>query len=121
MFTTPTAAIDFARVEEFCRRFPEGVRVEYKEQLTKIPRVVSSFANSVGGVWIIGVETDSNNMPVFPIKGMPKTPGIEEQIVQSCITGIYPAITPEVKVIESPADRSWKRHVGSNQVSATRG
>jgi len=106
MFTTPTAAIDFARVEEFCRRFPEGVRVEYKEQLTKIPRVVSSFANSVGGVWIIGVETDSNNMPVFPIKGMPKTPGIEEQIVQSCITGIYPAITPEVKVIESPADRS---------------
>ena len=109
MFTTPLADIDFTQVENFCRTFQEGVRVEYKAAPVHIPKVVSSFANSVGGIWVIGVETDpTTNMPRLPIAGMPNRPGIGEQIIQACITGIYPAITPELKVIELPDDPDRK-------------
>ena len=46
MFHTPLNEISFEKVENFCRAFPEGVRVEYKRELTKdIPKVISSFAN----------------------------------------------------------------------------
>ena len=56
MFHTPLAEITFEQIENFCRTFPEGVRVEYKRELIKdIPKVISSFANSSGGIWIIGV------------------------------------------------------------------
>lgn len=34
-----------------CRSFPEGVRVQYKQEPTRsIPKIVSSFANTVGGI-----------------------------------------------------------------------
>ena len=39
-------------------------------------------------------------MPIFPLAGMPRATGVEEQIVQSAQTGIYPAITPAVRVFD---------------------
>jgi hypothetical protein len=49
-------------IKEFARKFPEGLRVEYKADLTqsvrnKVPAIVSSFGNSFGGVLIIGIKT----------------------------------------------------------------
>ena len=49
-------------LKEFARKLPEGLRVEYKADLTqsvrnKVPAIVSSFANSFGGVLIIGIKT----------------------------------------------------------------
>lgn len=101
MFNTPLAQASFEQVVRFCETFPEGVRVEYKRELAGIPKVISSFANTAGGIWVIGVETDkTTNMPKMPITGMLGKQGIEEQIVQSAHTGIYPAITPDVRVFE---------------------
>jgi len=104
MFHTPLNDITFEQVENFCRTFPEGVRVEYKREVTKdIPKVVSSFANSSGGIWIIGVTTDaSTNLPRLPLEGMKRRGGVEEQITQSSHSGIYPAITPDVRVLDVP-------------------
>ena len=42
------------------------------------------------------------NKVLFPIEGIPKTPGLEERIVQSAITGIYPSVMPEVILIDVP-------------------
>ena len=103
MFTKLAADITFADIEEFCQQFGEGVRVEYKQQITKdIPKTVSSFANTLGGIFIIGAETDSTNQVIFPIQGIPKRGGIEEQIQQSALTGIYPAVIPEVIICDVP-------------------
>ncbi len=103
MFATALEGIDFGKVEEFCKAFPEGVRVEYKAQPVQIPKIVSSFANTVGGIWVMGVETHaSTNLPKLPLAGMPRRKGIEEQIVQACQSGIYPPATPGVKVLEVP-------------------
>ena len=48
-------------IRAFCNVFNEGVRVEYKSDLDqavrqKIPKIVSSFANALGGVLVIGVK-----------------------------------------------------------------
>ena len=102
MFTKLAADITFADIEEFCREFGEGVRVEYKRDIQHITKIVSSFANTSGGIFIIGVETDSTNQVIFPIQGIPKKGGIEEQIQQSALTGIYPAVIPEVIICDVP-------------------
>ena len=106
MFTKPIGEITFEDVKAFCREFPEGIRVEYKRQIdTKkhVPKIVSSFANTYGGIFIIGTETNSTNNKVkFPIQGISKVPGIEERIIQSALMGIYPAATPEVISVDIP-------------------
>ena len=102
MFTKLAADITFADIEDFCREFGEGARVEYKRDIQHIPKIVSSFANTSGGIFIIGVETHNDNTVKFPIQGIPKRSGIEEQIQQSALTGIYPAVTPEVIVCDVP-------------------
>ena len=102
MFTKLSSDITFSDIEEFCREFDEGVRVEYKREIQHIPKIVSSFANTLGGIFIIGVEADQNNKVKFPIQGIPNKSGIEEQIQQSALTGIYPAVMPEVIVRAVP-------------------
>lgn len=102
MFTKLAADITFSDVEDFCREFGEGVRVEYKREIQHIPKIVSSFANTLGGIFIAGVETDQNNTVKLPIQGIPNKSGIEEQIQQSTLTGIYPAVMSEVIIREVP-------------------
>ncbi len=103
MFTKASADITFSDIEDFCREYGEGVRVEYKREINKdIPKIVSSFANTLGGIFIIGAETDAMNKVVLPIKGIPKRTGIEEQIQQSALTGIYPAVVPEILICAVP-------------------
>ena len=104
MFHTRINQITYEDVAAFCKAFPESVRVEYKQDIIKnIPKVISSFANTVGGIWVIGVETDkATNLPKLPLVGMRRRAGIEEQIVQSAQSGIYPPVTPDVRVLDVP-------------------
>ena len=102
MFNLSKEEITFDVVKAFCADWQEGVRVEYKQEINKdIPKIVSSFANTQGGIFIIGVKTNqTNNKVIFPIEGIPKTTGIEERIVQSAITGIYPPVIPKVTLVD---------------------
>ena len=106
MFTKPIDEITFEDVKTFCQEWAEGVRVEYKHEIkvnTHIPKIVSSFANTHGGIFLIGVEADkTTNMPIFPISGIPNRRGIEEQIQQSTEMSINPPVRPEVKVVNIP-------------------
>ena len=105
MFTKLANEIDFNDIEAFCREWSEGVRVEYKREVPPkaLPKVISSFANIQGGIFIIGVETDKKrNKVIFPIRGILNDGGIEEQIIQSATDGIYPAIMPEVIICDVP-------------------
>jgi hypothetical protein len=106
LFSSPFHSLDLRQIEQFCRNWPEGVRVEYKRELDPrhIPKVVSSFANTVGGVWIIGVATDVENRAVFPIRGISRVAGIEERITQSCYHNLYPPLLPDIKIIDVPGD-----------------
>ncbi len=103
MFNLPKDEITFEVIENFCREWPEGVRVEYKQEIKDIPKIVSSFANTQSGIYIIGVKANqTDNTVVFPIEGIPDTPGIEERIMQSAYEGIYPPVIPEVIKVDVP-------------------
>ena len=61
MFTKPIDEITFEDVKSFCNEWAESVRVEYKRDINlkrHIPKIVSSFANAYGGLFLIGVEAD---------------------------------------------------------------
>ena len=104
MFLTPINKIDFSKVEEFCRTWAEGARVEYKSSLANVAKVVSSLANTGGGIIIFGVEIDKKtNMPLFPITGIENKGGFEESVTQTCIQGVYPPILPAVKLVQIPS------------------
>ena len=102
MFTVSKDEITFETIESFCQEFGEGVRVEYKQEIKHIPKIVSAFANTQGGIFIIGVKTNVNNEVDFPIAGIPFYKGIEEQILGSALDGIYPPIIPEVIIRRVP-------------------
>ena len=102
LFTKPKNEITFEDIEDFCRKFGEDVRVEYKREIKHIPKIVSAFANTHGGVFIIGAETDEQNKVTFPIQGIPQKSGIEEGIQQSALTGIYPGVIPEIIRVDVP-------------------
>ena len=105
MFTKPIDEITFEDVESFCEEWTESVRVEYKRQIdaTKhIPKIVSSFANTYGGIFLIGVEADQKSNRVNSIPGIPQQNGIEERIRQSALTGIYPGVIPEIQLVGIP-------------------
>ena len=105
MFTKPADEINFSDIKTFCEGYSEGVRVEYKREISQIrkhvPKIVSSFANTQGGILLIGAETDERNN-VKCIQGIPVERGIDERIVQSALTGIYPPVIPEVIICDVP-------------------
>ncbi|MFI5116759.1 MAG: helix-turn-helix domain-containing protein [Terriglobales bacterium] len=110
-------------IRDFCATFNEGIRVEYKGTLDDnvrraLPKVVSSFANSLGGVLIIGVNAQ-DGVPQNPIEGF--TPPAEElplTIENLCVGGINPPVFPRTTVIDSDVagrqfivievDESWE-------------
>lgn len=103
MLTKSIDEITFEDVETFCKEYPEGKQVEYKQEITKnIPKIVSSFANTSGGIFIIGVEANQKNNRANSIPGIPQRNGIEEQIQQSAIMGISPPVVPEVFLVDVP-------------------
>jgi hypothetical protein len=96
-----------AHVRDFCGRFSEGLRVEYKRDFDanvrdKLPKVVSSFANSHGGVLVVGVNT-LNGVPQGPFEGF-EPPAREEfalTVENICLQNIYPPVLPRTTVVPS--------------------
>jgi len=104
LFLNPPQNADDIR--GFCGRFNESIRVEYKSNLDQnvrraLPKVLSSFANSLGGVLVIGVDAQ-NGVPVQPIQGFP-TPNEEVPLTieNICLQNTYPPIFPRIHMVPS--------------------
>lgn len=121
LFTTPPQNV--ADIRAFCAKFNEGLRVEYKSNFDdnvrrSLPKIVSSFANSLGGVLIVGVNA-VNGVPQQPIEGF-DTPAEELPLTVEniCLQGINPPVIPRIAVIPSDVanrtlllieiDESWE-------------
>lgn len=94
-------------IREFCRQFNENVRVEYKRNFdpsvrNALPKIVSSFANSLGGVLVIGVVA-RDGVPVEPIEGFDQPQEeIPLTIENICLQNLNPPILPTI--IHVPSD-----------------
>jgi predicted HTH transcriptional regulator len=102
LFLKQLKDIDFDTVRSFYETYSEGIRVEYKRDLSSnIPKVVSSFANTQGGILMIGIEEDrkTRSRKLLPLSQMA---GYEEQVTQACLMGINPSILPAIRVFDVP-------------------
>jgi hypothetical protein len=94
--------ITFGDVESFCLQMnPEGYRLDYKgEWPNDLSKLVSAFANTLGGLILLGVAADKkNNVPIWPPQGLASTIGIQERIIASCRDQIYPPIRPLISPV----------------------
>lgn len=105
----PERPITLAHIREFCGKFNEGLRVEYKRDFDArvrehLPKVVSSFANSHGGVLVVGVTT-VNGVPQGPFGGFQPAPREEFALTVEniCLQNIYPPLLPRTTVVQSDA------------------
>jgi hypothetical protein len=107
LWSLPIRDITFSDVEEFCLlRISEGPNLDYKQEVPNdLAKVVSSFANTTGGIIIFGVATDGDSRPNWPPAGIADPRGFTEQVTQICRDGIYLPILPDIgNLLESPAD-----------------
>lgn len=97
-------------IRTFCRRFGENIRVEYKGDFDhsvrqKLPAIVSSFANSLGGVLVIGISTN-RGIPQEPFEGFQPAPRDELPLTVEniCLGNINPPVFPRTTVVPSDID-----------------
>lgn len=75
LFNIPIQELDIANIISFCdQKIPEGLRVEYKKDFPKnlkLVETICAFANTQGGILLVGVKADKK-------KNIPKDiPGVE--------------------------------------------
>jgi len=109
LFVTPPQNVEAIRA--FCAQFNEGLRVEYKSTLDdnvrrNISKVVSSFANSLGRVFVIGVNA-ADGVPQLPIEGFAaRAEELALTVENICLQGINPPVVPRITIVPSDiADR----------------
>lgn len=104
MFSADFNTLTFSDVQAFCQeRMKEGVRLDYKREIPKnLAKELAAFANTHGGLIVIGVDEDDQSRPRLPIEGMAIEPKLEERVRSIALQGIYPPVFPDVAVVEVP-------------------
>ncbi len=104
----PFQDVTFEDVQTFCEQgLPEGTQIDYKREMPQKPedlaKPIAAFANTSGGLILIGVDEAEDNFPKLPLEGFEKGRGTTERIFQICRDSIYPSILPELsKVVDVP-------------------
>lgn len=92
--------ISWEDVVNFCdQRTSENAYLDYKESFPKnLAKSISAFANTLGGIIIIGVKEDEESKPVLPILGIPFEKGLSEKVTNIVLDNITPPVFPEIQV-----------------------
>ena len=81
--------------------------MDYKQKFPKeLEKSICAFANSYGGIIIIGVRTDDGK-PVPPYEGVPYRKGLEETVWQIITIKIWPPIFPQIRVCPPKNGRTF--------------
>lgn len=86
----------------------ENVRLEFKREVPakdETLKKLSSFANTYGGLVIVGAAADSSDGKLVALPGVEVVNGYKQRLVQWCYEGIWPLLEPFVSgPIPSPVD-----------------
>jgi len=107
LYTKPINEITYQDIIDFCAAgYSEGFILEYKRDFAslsneKIAKTVAAFANTYGGILIIGVDAPSGK-PVAPFEGFNFDTSLkyEEKIESVILSHIKEPVFPEVRVCD---------------------
>jgi len=103
IFTKPITEVTYEDVISFCKQgIGEGPNLDYKRDFppSGLEKTISAFANTSGGVILIGVE-DEDSKPRYPFEGIDYKDKLEERVWNIIVDNIYPPVFPEIKVCTS--------------------
>jgi len=108
IFIAELTRLDIGDIRSFCNQgFAEGLRLEYKRDFPenlKLAETICAFANTEGGIILIGVEADTDKNKPKDVQGIRLKDGLEEKVINICLSHISPTIAPEVKVCDFKSD-----------------
>ena len=100
--------ITYDIIQKFCdQKIPEGQKIEYKASFPegiKLERSICALGNTLGGIIFIGVKADKKTNIPEAIPGIKLEEGLEERIINKCLSWINPPLVPEVKVCAFDSD-----------------
>jgi hypothetical protein len=103
---TPIESIEIDDIIGFCElKREEGIDLDYKSNWpSDLEKVICSFANTQGGIVLIGVdEEEKTRKPKLPINGIEgEQSSIYQRVMNIASDGIYPPISPEVRICKLP-------------------
>lgn len=108
IYTKLINEITYQDVVDFCNEgHSEGFILEYKRDFASLPnekiaKTVAAFANTHGGILIVGVDAPSGK-PVAPFEGFVFDPSMkyEEKIESVILSHIKEPVFPEVQICDS--------------------
>jgi len=108
LFTKEITKITFEDVLNFCNeRIKESINLDYKKDFpSDLEKTIAAFANTMGGLIIIGVD-ENDGKPKFPVEGLEYKEGFSERITNIILSNIYPPIFPEIQVCEPVEDKTF--------------
>jgi hypothetical protein len=100
LFHSPADKMTWDDIEVFChQKTPEGAYLDYKQDFpAHLEKTIAAMANTLGGIILIGVEEDSENKPILPLRGVKFHRGLSERVHNIDLTNITPPVIPEVSV-----------------------
>ena len=100
LYTKKISEITFGDINNFVNiNLKEDLRLDYKEDFpNNLAKIVTAFANTAGGIILIGVRANRETNQPEEITGIPLAPGLEERATNITMGNIRPPISPEVTV-----------------------
>jgi len=94
--------ITYDIIQKFCeQKIPEGQKIEYKTSFPKgikLERSICALGNTLGGIIFVGVKADKKTNIPETIPGIELEEGLEEKIINKCLSWINPPLIPEIRV-----------------------
>ncbi|MGB6686836.1 MAG: ATP-binding protein [Terracidiphilus sp.] len=108
MFGKPIQEITFAEIVSFLETgVREGTALDFKLDFpSALEKTLAAFANTYGGIILIGIDETDLGAAVLPITGVEVRPGLRERVLQKGLEAVHPPLLPEVHVFEFKSNPS---------------
>lgn len=104
LFHDPLDKISWDSIRLFCQQeIRESTFIDYKKDFPRdLDKIISSMANTLGGIILIGVDANkTTNSPNPNFTGINLVDGLSERVTSVVLGNITPPLMPEVKVCEN--------------------
>jgi len=100
IYSTPISQLKTSDLAELLQeQAVENIRLEFKREVPdkdETLKKLSSFANTFGGLVIVGASAQSKDGRIEDLPGVDEVPGYKQKIVDWCFQGCSPPITVDV-------------------------